>query len=205
LIAGPLQAAELSAQISDQKGEPVADVVVLATPDDASLMAHAKPPSDAVDQVKKQFVPYVKAVYAGAMVSFPNRDNIHHQVYSFSPAKKFELPLYAGAAAPPVLFDTPGIVVLGCNIHDWMIGYIYVSDTPFFGTTEYAGTTTLSGLPPGRYTVRIWHPSMESSVDSTARTVTVSGNASSRLEWRLTLKPTYRVRRVSDADNPAYR
>src|SRR6201996_3211208 len=157
---GAARAAELLISVKDHKGKGVADAVVLAVPLDPRNALHAHPPADAVDQVDKQFVPYVKVIFAGSTVRFPNSDNIRHQVYSFSPAKKFELPLYAGTNAPPVTFDKPGVVVLGCNIHDWMIGYIYVAETPFYVKTGATGSETLHDMPPGENTVRLWHPSM---------------------------------------------
>jgi plastocyanin len=197
-------AAVLHALIKDQHGKLVADAVVVATPDDPKNALHAKPPADAVDQVDKQFVPYVKPIFVGSRVRFPNSDHIRHQVYSFSPAKKFELPLYAGTDAPPVLFDKPGVVVLGCNIHDWMVGYVYVSETPFFAKTESAGTASIDDLPPGEYTVRVWHPSMERSEESTTRHVTVKADGPTNAEWDLGLKPTFRVPRVSGADSQGY-
>jgi hypothetical protein len=165
---------------------------------------HAKPPQDAVDQVDKQFVPYVKPIFVGSKVRFPNSDNIRHQVYSFSPAKKFELPLYGGTDAPPVVFDKPGVVVLGCNIHDWMVGYIYVSETPFFAKTAAAGTASIDDMPPGDYTVRLWHPSMEHAEESTARRVTLNADAPTTVEWELALKPAFRVPRVSGAGAAGY-
>ncbi len=198
------RAAELHVLIKDQHGKSVADAVVLATADDPKNALHAKPPADAVDQVDKQFVPYVKPVFVGSKVRFPNSDHIRHQVYSFSPAKKFELPLYAGTDAPPVLFDKPGVVVLGCNIHDWMIGYVYVSETPFFSKTESAGTASIEDLPPGEYTVRVWHPSMERSEETTTRHVTVKADGPTNAEWDLGLKPSFRVPRVSGAGSPGY-
>jgi len=191
----PAYAADLAVQVRDHHGKAVADAVVLATPADPKLALRAKLPADAVDQVDKQFVPFVKPIFVGSKVRFPNSDNIRHQVYSFSPAKKFELPLYAGADAQPVLFDKPGVVVLGCNIHDWMVGYIYVAETPFFGKTDAQGTVVLADLPPGDYTLRIWHPSMEQSEESTARQVAVSSDA--HLEWNIGVRPTYRVPRVT--------
>jgi plastocyanin len=204
LAAVPGHAAELIVQVKDH-GKPVSDAVVLAMPTDAKNLLRSKLPADAVDQVDKQFVPYVKPVYVGSRVRFPNSDNIRHQVYSFSSAKKFELPLYAGATAAPVVFDKPGVVVLGCNIHDWMIGYIYVADTPFFAKTEGAGTVTLSDLPPGEYTVRVWHPSMaEHAEESTARRLTLSADAPATLEWALSLKPIFRVPRVSTSGASVY-
>ena len=205
LICPPmLHAAELHVKITDHKGKPVADAVILAVPVDPKIAQRAKVPADSVDQVDKQFVPYVKPIPVGATVHFPNSDNIRHQVYSFSPAKKFELPLYAGTDAPPVVFDKPGVVILGCNIHDWMIGYIYVSDTPFFAKTGTAGTATLSEMPAGEYTVRIWHPSMERAEETTAQRVSLVADSRASAEWHIELKPAIRVPRVSGASSAAY-
>lgn len=202
--AAPVRGAELQVLVKDQHGKLVCDAVVSAIPADPKNALHAKPPQDAVDQVDKQFVPYVKVIYVGSKVRFPNKDNIRHQVYSFSPAKKFELPLYAGSTAPPVLFETPGVVVLGCNIHDWMVGFIYVSSTPFFAKTESAGTAGISDMPPGEYEVRIWQPGMERSEESTARKVTMSAGTPTRIEWQLAVKATYRVPRVSGPGAAGY-
>jgi plastocyanin len=197
-------AAELRVLVKDHHGKRVADAVVLATLMDPKSAQRTKTPPDAVDQVDKQFVPYVKPVFVGSKVRFPNSDHIRHQVYSFSPAKKFELPLYGGTDAPPVVFDKPGVVVLGCNIHDWMVGYIYVSETPYFATTEAEGTASLEDLPPGEYSVRLWHPSMEHSEETTTRHVTVKAEGPTTLEWELSLKPSFRVPRVSGAASPGY-
>lgn len=200
----PAGASGLRASIKDQRGKFIADAVVLAVPADPRSALRARPPTDAVDQVDKQFVPYVKVVFVGAKVGFPNSDRIRHQVYSFSPAKKFELPLYGGTDAPPVVFDKPGVVVLGCNIHDWMIGYIYVSETPFFAKTGPGGTAVIDDLPPGEYTVRIWHPGMDRPEQSTARRITVGADGSAGAEWEINLKPAFRVPRVSGAASAGY-
>jgi plastocyanin len=196
--------AELRAVITDQHGRALADAVIVATPLDPKAALHAKPPPDAVDQVDKQFVPYVKAIYVGSKVKFPNRDNIRHQVYSFSQAKKFELPLYAGTDAPPISFDKPGVVVLGCNIHDWMIGYIYVAETPFFAKTEASGSTNLSELPRGDYAVRVWHPNMERPEEETIKRVSLNSDGVTTVEWQLAVKPTPRIPRVSGDASGAY-
>src|ERR1700734_492708 len=202
--AAPGLGAELRVLVKDHHGKSVADAVVLAIPTDARIAPRAKTPVDAVDQVDKQFVPFVKPVFLGSKVRFPNSDHIRHQVYSFSPAKVFELPLYAGTDAPPVVFDKPGVVVLGCNIHDWMVGYIYVSETPFFAKTAAAGTATMDDLPPGDYTVRLWHPSMEYGEETTARRVTLTADGLTNLEWQLSLKPVLRVPRVSGSGAAGY-
>src|ERR1700733_3742903 len=197
-------AAEMHAVVRDHKGKVVADAVILAVPVDPRKALHARPPKDAVDQVDKQFVPYVKAIFVGSTIRFPNSDNIRHQVYSFSPAKKFELPLYSGTDAPPIVFDKPGVVVLGCNIHDWMIGYIYVSETPFFAKTGSAGTVSLEDVPSGDYLGKLWHPRMERTEEVTSRRVTLNAGTPVNLEWQLTLKPAFRIPRVSGAASPGY-
>ena len=109
-------------------------------------------------QQKKQFVPEVLVVPVGSEVRFPNHDTVRHHVYSFSPAKKFELKLYTGTPANPVLFDRPGVVVLGCNIHDQMVGWILVVDTPYYAQTLAAtGKAQIDDVPAGSYRLRTWH------------------------------------------------
>ena len=109
-------------------------------------------------QQKKQFVPEVLVVPVGSEVRFPNHDTVRHHVYSFSPAKKFELKLYTGTPANPVLFDRPGVVVLGCNIHDQMVGWILVLDTPYYAQTAAAtGKAQIDNVPAGSYRLRTWH------------------------------------------------
>lgn len=131
---------------------PLADVVVsLHAP-----VATSAPARAVMDQRDSTFLPGVLAVQAGTTVSFPNSDTVRHQVYSFSPAKPFELPLYEGTPLAPVLFDRPGVVVVGCNIHDWMIGYIVVLDTPYFAKTDASGRLRIE-LPAGRYRLQAWH------------------------------------------------
>jgi plastocyanin len=203
-VSMPAPAGELKILVRDLHGKLVADAVVVATPSDPKIAQRAKAPADAIDQVDKQFVPYVKPVFVGSLVRFPNSDHIRHQVYSFSSAKKFELPLYAGTTAPPVVFDKPGVVVLGCNIHDWMVGYIYVSETPYFAKTGAAGSAIIGELPPGDYTVRVWHPGMVQSEETTSRHVTLNADAPSTVDWDLNLKPTLRIPRVSGAAAAGY-
>ena len=110
-----------------------------------------------MDQRDLAFVPDLLVIRTGTAVDFPNSDKVRHQVYSFSGAKTFKLALYAGREHPPVVFDKPGLVTLGCNIHDGMIGHILVTDSPWFGRTDAKGRLTFPTLPEGSYTVRIWH------------------------------------------------
>ena len=151
LAPWPVLAASVVVTVLDGKA-PLADAVV-------SLHAGLSPSSSAkavMDQRNSAFVPGVLAVRAGTTVSFPNSDKVRHQVYSFSPAKPFELPLYEGTPLAPVRFDRAGVVVVGCNIHDWMIGYIVVVDTPHFAKTDAQGRVRLD-VPAGRYRLEAWH------------------------------------------------
>jgi plastocyanin len=157
LCASQAGAASLQVQFADQQGQPLANAVVsLHGPQGGT----ANPEPAIMDQVHKQFLPAVLAIRSGTRVSFPNRDDIRHQVYSFSPAKRFELRLYKGTPSEPVLFDKPGLVVLGCNIHDWMLGYIYITEDPWFAVSDETGKLQIDNLPIGRYQVTLWHPQM---------------------------------------------
>lgn len=204
LLAPLAQAAQLRAVVYDAGGKPLRDAVVLAVPEDGKVPP-ATPIVEVVDQVDKEFVPYVKAVRAGSYVQFPNKDNIRHHVYSFSPTKRFELPLYIGTPAEPVMFDKPGLVRLGCNIHDWMIGYIYIAETPYYGKTRANGHVELEGLPAGVYLVRVWHPRMEAAEETTVRRLEAGDNGPAPGVWKLRLKPEFRPRRAPIPGEPGYR
>jgi plastocyanin len=196
-------ASEIRATVRDQTNEPLMDAVVLAVRT-GTPPPPVRPTREIVDQIDKEFVPYVKAIVVGSTVSFPNKDNIRHHVYSFSPAKTFELPLYMGTPANPIVFDRPGVVTIGCNIHDWMIAYIYVAETPYFGTTKKPGTVKLESLPPGTYAVRVWHPRMQATEESTVRSVTIA-TAPVEVSWQLALKPDLRPRRAPVPGQRGYR
>ncbi|HEV3241288.1 MAG TPA: methylamine utilization protein [Casimicrobiaceae bacterium] len=202
--AAHAQTAEIAVSVTDELGKPVADAVVVAVPADGNLRPPAKstdhPRGVIVDQVDKEFVPRVTAILVGTAVTFPNHDNVRHQVYSFSPAKRFELPLYAGVPAAPVVFDKPGVVVLGCNIHDWMIGYVYVSESPYFAKTGSDGKALLANLPPRLYALRVWHPQLELAEETTRKNVDASQARRVDAAWELNLKREVKVRRAPTAE-----
>jgi plastocyanin len=193
------EAADISVMIVDRDGRGVGEVVVAAMPA-AAIPGPAPDPKPAVmDQRNLGFVPRVLAVAIGTSVEFPNNDAVSHQVYSFSPTKRFQLPLYKGQPHPPIIFDKPGLVVIGCNIHDAMVGYIYVTDAPYFGITEAAGGLTLKDLPKGDYRIAIWGPYIADAPASLVRTVHVEGDetATERVQLSLALRarPEPRPRR----------
>jgi len=189
------QNAEIVATVTDERGKPIADAVVIAVPADGTLRLPSHSREDVVDQVDKEFLPKVQAVLVGTAVTFPNHDSVRHQVYSFSPAKRFELPLYAGIPQA-VVFDKPGVVILGCNIHDWMVGYIYVSESPYFAKTNAEGKALLSEVPSRVYTVRVWHPQLSISEDATRKDVDASHARRVEATWTVSLKPEVKIRRA---------
>ena len=152
-------AVPLEVQVTDPTGRPLAGAVVFL---ESRTAAEAARPLAGVEiaQAGKAFVPPVTVVTAGTAVSFPNRDTVRHHVYSFSPAKKFEIKLYVGTPANPVVFDRPGIAVLGCNIHDAMVAWVVIVDTPWYGQTGVDGRWTSANVPPGSYRLRTWHPGL---------------------------------------------
>lgn len=159
LLAPGAWASAVQITVQDDAGKPLPDAVVFLESREARALAR---PLDGAEMAQhaKQFDPAVLVVTTGTAVAFPNRDTVRHHVYSFSPSKTFELKLYIGAPANPVVFDRPGIAVLGCNIHDRMAAWVVVVDTPYHGRSGAAGVVTLPKVPAGSYRLRVWHPGL---------------------------------------------
>jgi plastocyanin len=178
------EAGNLDVHVTDGSGQAVPDAVVIFDPLEAPPPAgHAL--SASIDQVNKRFKPRVNVVRTGTSVSFPNSDDIRHQLYSYSPPHRFKLKLYSGTPSRPELFDKPGLVVLGCNIHDTMVGYVVVVDTPFFAKTAPSGAAALT-LPAGSYRVRVWHEKLAGPFESPGISV---GAGASSLPLTIALDP----------------
>lgn len=156
-------AGSLQLSFSDDAGNPLPDVVatLLSTSPQPGTQASGTPAVAIVDQRDNQFVPHVSVVRTNTLVSFPNSDNVRHHVYSFSPVKSFELRLYHGTMSEPVLFDQPGQAVLGCNIHDSMLAYIYIVDTDYFAVSDVNGQLQIIDIAPGEYELQLQHPRSE--------------------------------------------
>jgi hypothetical protein len=148
----------VAVQVRDAKGRPVADAVVELTPGAGAHGPIRFPWAYRVEQKAMQFQPFVLIVPNGAEVAFPNRDAVRHHVYSFSPAKRFELKLYGKDQTRSVQFDKAGVVAIGCNIHDSMVAFIKVVDTPFAAKTDASGNAVIRGAPNGRAKLSVWHP-----------------------------------------------
>jgi plastocyanin len=186
LACSGASAASLEIKASQRDGKPLADAVVTIEGESATLPP-AAPVHAVMDQVKLTFVPHVLVVPVDSTVQFPNSDPVSHQVYSFSNTRSFQLPLYRGKPYPPVTFDKPGIVTLGCNIHDNMLGYIVVTAAPFFGRTDTNGAWTAGALPAGRLRVTLWHPLINEA--PVVQTIDVTGTRSIELRLSKRLKP----------------
>jgi plastocyanin len=183
-------AASLAIHIEKKDGKPLVGAVLTVTAESPRL-----PPAPAthavVDQLDLAFVPDVIVIPVGSTISFPNSDAVSHQVYSFSNARRFQLPLYRGKPYPPVSFDQPGVVTLGCNIHDNMLAYVVVTDAPFFGRTDGKGEWVVANLPNGAYRVTVWHPLLNESGTSVVRSLQIDGAERTEVSLKLSraLKP----------------
>ncbi|MCF2910277.1 methylamine utilization protein [Pseudoalteromonas sp. DL2-H2.2] len=158
LAATSAVAGQLSVQVLDNQGQALPGAAVWLTgqglADDAEVLKR----SYKMGQKNRAFTPHLLIVPKQAQVSFPNYDSILHHVYSFSPAKTFEFKLYRDQ--PQALtFAATGAVELGCNIHDWMLGYILVVDSTHFAVTDAQGKAQIS-LPAGQLNnveLKVWH------------------------------------------------
>jgi plastocyanin len=184
-------AGDLSVTIVDTAGRGVPDAVVTVAPEEKSAATARAAVTVVMDQIQLAFVPRVLVVAVGTTVEFPNNDSVSHQVYSFSPAKKFQLPLYKGQLHPPVVFDHEGLVVLGCNIHDQMVGYIYVTPAPYFGKTDASGVLRVPDLKAGNYRLTLWSPLIADAASTLERAVHVdAGEArAERIQLKQSLRP----------------
>lgn len=185
LFFGPhALAASFEATVLTPAGQPVEDAAVILEP--AAGAAPKRPRTATIEQRDREFIPYVTIVQTGTMVEFPNRDPLKHHLYSFSPAKLFEIKLYAGKPMQPVLFDKPGEVALGCNIHDWMEAYVLVVNSPYFAKTDRHGNALIRNVPAGHYRLRLWHPRQKA--EGPRRAIEV-GAAPARLDLAVDVAP----------------
>lgn len=195
--------AELSVEVRDADGQPVAEAAVLvrALDQDEDLPSGRE---EVVDQVDREFVPPAIVVPVNTRILFPNNDDIRHHVYSFSEAKQFELPLYTGTPSRPIEFPNPGIVTIACNIHDWMTAHIYVVDARWHGLTDDDGIWRASGLPAGRYEVEVWHHGLVAE-QQTVGEIELAAEASAEMEAMVEIATGPAPRRAPRPGRRGYR
>lgn len=177
--------ATVRVQVVDAAGRPLEDAAVFL---ESRAARGAVRPLQGVEmaQVGRQFEPRVLVVPVGTAVAFPNRDTVRHHVYSFSPAKNFEIKLYIGSAVPPVVFDRPGIAVLGCNIHDNMVAWVVVAETPYVARSGEGGQAVIENVPSGAYRLRVWHPGQPVGAPAADQALTV-GSSDTQIQYRLAI------------------
>ena len=194
-----VQAASLSVEVRDGQGQPIEHAVVYITSINGQMPA-STPQEVIVDQVDEAFVPHVRATTIGSRVNFPNSDHIRHHVYSFSEALTFEVPLYIGIPAEPIVFGKAGVVTLGCNIHDHMLGYILVLETPWFAEIAQ-GHAEIDDLPAGEAVVELWHPRLEAPVKQTLQ---LQDGSATPLALQVELRAERMVRRAPRRSGSRY-
>ena len=180
----PASATALEVQVLDGGGKPLAGAAVFLESREAKLATRPVNNLEIV-QSARQFLQPVTLVPVGSAVNFPNRDTVRHHLYSFSPVKKFEIKLYVGTPAAPVLFDQPGIAALGCNIHDNMAAWVVVVETPYYGLSGADGKLSLARLPPGSYHLRTWHPGLAPGVPALDQPVLITANGSTQAQVKV--------------------
>ena len=170
VLVGPVSAGGLELHVTGSDGDALRYAVAYVESEQLAIEVdeQARPVGE-VDQRDGHFEPHSQAIERGTEVGFPNSDEVRHHVFSFSDARSFELPLYAGEPPRLVDFDAAGVVVLGCNIHDHMIAYLLVVDTAVFGNADEAGRIRLNGVPDDPdATLRVWHPGLGDAQAGTA-------------------------------------
>lgn len=206
-LSSLLSAQELSVLITNDEGEALSDAVVeLLLP--VELAANYRTPlAHMVDQIDKEFVPHITTIVAGSEINFPNSDSILHHVYSFSPARTFNIPLYGRGENHDYFesFPTAGIVEIGCNIHDWMLAYIYVGESELMAISGDDGKAVLSKLPSGSFQLRIWHSRLAEPGNVMLSDVTIASGESQTLSFQVSLQRDRRIRRAPSASRTRYK
>jgi plastocyanin len=188
-VAGHVSAAAMVAvHIATVAGAALPDAVVYLEAEGGQTQPKPLKAAE-IEQKSLQFMPLVTVVQTGSRIEFPNNDKVRHHIYSFSPAHKFDQKLYSGTSATPQIFDKAGIVVLGCNIHDKMVAYVRVVDTPYFGKTDGSGLVRIDVPGPGKFVLKVWHFNMAGGQPVEQTLVIKPGEAQGTASLRLTMKP----------------
>lgn len=193
------QARDLTARVEFQKGAKgkgvpdASNAVIWLTPlnaAEADLTDSGAMPHPRLVQHNKHFEPHVVVVRVGSSVEFPNRDPFFHNVFSLFEGKRFDLGLYEAGTTRDVRFDRPGISYIFCNIHPEMSAVVIAVETPYHGISNRRGEVQISGVPAGRYLLRVWsEASLPDDLKSQAREITISEATSSLGTIRLAETP----------------
>ncbi|HVI56766.1 MAG TPA: methylamine utilization protein [Luteibacter sp.] len=189
LGAAPAHAGRVVIEVVDTSGHPIADAVVSLAPMPGTTPRAIVPATRYVDQKDETFLPYVTALHPGDSVIFRNSDTTRHHVYSFSDMVKFEYMLGPGESSPALAMTNPGNAAVGCNIHDQMLTYLYVTKDPEMATTDAQGRASIEGVMAGQYRAHAWHPQLRPGVTLPIQGVTVGDAVPATVHFNLALLP----------------
>ena len=182
-VCGAAWTTDLQVRVLQQNGKPLRGAVVTVHVIAASALAPA-PMKAVMDQNNLAFAPDLMVIPVGSTVNFTNSDKVSHEVYSYSSAHSFKLGLYRGNGHPPELFDRPGLVTLGCNIHDAMLAYILVTDAPYYGMTAADGSWAQADIVRGKYRIEVWSPRLAGAGQMLQQEITVNAGEHAQAEIR---------------------
>jgi plastocyanin len=178
----------IAVQVQDAAGKALPDTVIYVEAEGGAAAGKA-PGAAEIEQKGLKFLPLVTVLQTGGKITFPNNDKVRHHIYSFSPAHKFDQKLYSGQSAAPQVFDKAGTVVLGCNIHDKMLAYVKIVDTPYFAKTDGAGAARIELPAGGKYLVKAWHYNTVGGATPEQPVTVKAGEAWSTALFKLPMKP----------------
>lgn len=207
VFAASSQAQRLTVQLNDVDGNPLSEVVIEVLLPEELKSAYQPSADTEVDQLDKEFVPSVSTMVVGNSVAFPNSDDILHHVYSFSPGSEFYIPLYGKGTGDDYTqaFSNAGVVEIGCNLHDWMLAYIYVAESSLNAVSDDSGQATIDNIPPGTFELRVWHSRLQGKDVAMTQMIEFVEGAQKNLEYTLELKRDRRIRRASSSTRTRYR
>lgn len=187
--SGLAAAGTLIAIAGDRDGQAMSNVVIALKPIGVAAPVTA-PTTLIVTQEAMTFKPYISIIRKGSSVVFANRDTVEHHIKSFSSSRPFEIAVHKpGDTPPPIRFDSEGAIVAYCILHDWMRAYVYVADTPWYGTSDLSGITRIDNIPVGDYEVTAWHPDLGQFKPPLTMKLTVPASGSAQATFRFELKP----------------
>lgn len=161
----PMEQPPVGARYRGRTRDPILDpepprAIVYLIPENGRYPEQRRLEGVTVAQRGYQFRPAVAAVQVGGQATFPNQDDEFHNVFSYSPVKRFDLGRYRkGEQTPPITFDEPGLVRVYCEIHKHMRALLLVLETPWFTATDHQGRFEIAGVPAGEYTIHAFLPS----------------------------------------------
>ncbi len=198
-LIGSAHAGTVITVVGDRDGQGMLNVVIALKPIGVAAPA-AVPETITVTQENLQFKPYISVIRKGSSVVFANRDTVEHHIKSFSSSRPFEIAVHKpGATPPPIRFDSEGAIVAYCILHDWMRAYVYVADTPWYGTSNATGSTRIENVPAGEYEITAWHPDLGQFKPplTTKLTVPATGIVQATFKFEFKARPIRQAPRTS--------